>query len=218
LPDIGQLVLFFAAALLLAVTPGPGIFYVAARTLAGGRSEGIASCLGTGLGGTVHVLAGSVGISALVLASAELFTVLKLVGAAYPTWLGVRTILAARRDALAAAAGLAAPPPVGTRRAFREGVLVEAMNPKTAAFFLAFVPQFVDPAAGMIAVQFAVLGIVSVLLNTGADVLVAYAAANVRAGIARRPGLVRRLREASGTAMVALGIGLLLARRPATGG
>ena len=218
MPDPGQFALFIAAALLLAVMPGPGIFYVAARTLAGGRSEGIASSLGTGLGGTVHVLAGSVGVSALVLASAELFTALKLIGAAYLAWLGVRTIVAARRDALAAAAGLAATPPVGTRRAFREGVLVEALNPKTAAFFLAFVPQFVDPAAGRVAAQFAVLGIVSVLLNTGADVMVAHAAGRVRAGIAGRPGLVRRLREASGAGMVALGLGLLLARRLASAG
>ena len=115
--DPGQFALFLAAALLLAVTPGPGIFYVAARTLAGGRSEGIASSLGTGLGGTVHVLAGSVGVSALVLASAELFTALKLIGAMYLAWLGVRTIVAARSDALAAAAGLAAAPPVGARSA-----------------------------------------------------------------------------------------------------
>ena len=95
---------------------------------------------------------------------------------------------------------------------------MEALNPKTAAFFLAFVPQFVDPAAGRVAAQFAVLGIVSVLLNTGADVMVAHAAGRVRAGIAGRPGLVRRLREASGAGMVALGLGLLLARRPASAG
>jgi threonine/homoserine/homoserine lactone efflux protein len=215
MPETTQLALFFAAALLLAVTPGPGIFYVAARTLAGGRAEGIASSFGTGLGGMAHVLAGSLGVSALVLTSAELFTVLKLAGAAYLVWLGLRTLRAARRDALAAA-GIAAPaPPVGARRAFREGVLVEALNPKTAAFFLAFVPQFLDPAAGQVAVQFAVLGTVSVALNTLADVVVAYAAAGIRSGVAARPGLVRRLREASGAAMVALGLGLAIARRPA---
>lgn len=214
MPETTQLALFFAAALLLAVTPGPGIFYVAARTLAGGRAEGIASSFGTGLGGMAHVLAGSLGVSALVLTSAELFTVLKLAGAAYLVWLGLRTLRAARRDALAA--GMAAPvPPVGARRAFREGVLVEALNPKTAAFFLAFVPQFLDPAAGQVAVQFAVLGTVSVALNTLADVVVAYAAAGIRSGVAARPGLVRRLREASGAAMVALGLGLAIARRPA---
>ncbi len=157
MPDASQFALFFAAAVLLAVTPGPGIFYVAARSLAGGRTEGIASSLGTGLGGMAHVLAGSVGVSALVLASAALFTALKLLGAGYLAWLGLRTILAARKDALATAAGQGNVSPVGTRRAFREGVAVEALNPKTAAFFLAFVPQFVDPAARSVAWQFAVL-------------------------------------------------------------
>lgn len=216
MPNPGQFALFFAAALLLALTPGPGIFYVAARTLAGGWTEGVASGFGTGLGGMVHVLAGSIGVSALVLASAELFTALKLLGAAYLVWLGLRTTLTARKDALAAAAGQASTPPVGAHRAFREGVLVEALNPKTAAFFLAFVPQFVNPAAGGVALQFAALGVVSVALNTAADVLVAFAAGRVRAGLGGRPGLIRRLREASGAAMIALGLGLLLIRRPAT--
>lgn len=214
MPDLTQLALFFAAALLLAVTPGPGIFYVAARTLAGGRAEGVASSFGTGLGGMAHVLAGSLGVSAIVLTSAELFAALKLIGAAYLVWIGLRTIRTARRDASAALDGGSAAPPVGAHRAFREGVLVEALNPKTAAFFLAFVPQFVDPAAGSVALQFAVLGTVSVVLNTAADVVVAFAASGIRAGVAARPGLVRRLREASGAAMMALGLGLAFARRP----
>jgi threonine/homoserine/homoserine lactone efflux protein len=216
MPDFTQLALFFAAASLLAVTPGPGIFYVAARALSGGRAEGVASSLGTGLGGTVHVLAGSLGVSAIVLASAELFTATKLLGAAYLVWIGLRTVWDARRDAAAAAAGRgAAVPPVGARRAFREGVVVEALNPKTAAFFLAFVPQFVDPAAGPVFPQFVLLGLLSVVLNTLADVAVAFAAAGIREGAAARPGLVRRLRELSGAATVALGLGLAMARRPA---
>src|SRR5215218_8012251 len=123
MPDLTQLALYFAAALVLAVTPGPGLFYVAARALSGGRAEGVASSLGTGVGGMVHVLAGSLGVSALVLASAELFTALKLLGAAYLVWIGLRTVQAARRDAVAALAGGVAAPPVGARRAFREGVL-----------------------------------------------------------------------------------------------
>src|SRR4028119_1815695 len=101
MPDLTQFILFIAAATLLAVTPGPGIFYVAARTLAGGRAEGVASSFGTGLGGMVHVLAGSLGVSAVVLTSAELFTALKLLGAAYLVWIGFRTFQAARRDASA---------------------------------------------------------------------------------------------------------------------
>jgi threonine/homoserine/homoserine lactone efflux protein len=164
----------------------------------------------------VHVLAGSLGVSALVLASAELFTALKLLGAAYLVWIGIRTIQSARREAANALAGEPVTPPMGVRRAFREGVLVEALNPKTAAFFLAFVPQFVSPAAGNVAVQFVVLGSISVALNTLADIVVAYAASGIRAGAAARPTLVRRLREASGAAMVALGLGLAFAKRPAT--
>ena len=216
MPDLTQLALYLAAALVLAVTPGPGIFYVAARTLSGGRAEGVASSLGTGLGGMVHVLAGSLGVSAIVLASAELFTALKLIGAAYLVWIGFRTFRSARRDASAGLTGGAAAPPIGPRPAFREGVLVEALNPKTAAFFLAIVPQFVDPAAGQVALQFVVLGFVSVALNTLADVVVAFAASGIRDGAAARPTLIRRLREASGGAMIALGIGLALAKRPAT--
>lgn len=104
--------------------------------------------------------------------------------------------------------------PVGARRAFREGVLVEALNPKTAAFFLAFVPQFVDPAVGSVALQFMMLGFVSVALNTGADVMVAFAAGGIRNGAAARPALIRRLRQGSGAAMIALGVDLALARRP----
>jgi threonine/homoserine/homoserine lactone efflux protein len=215
MPDITQLALYVAAALILAITPGPGIFYVAARTLAGGRAEGIASSFGTGLGGMVHVVAGSLSVSAIVLASAELFTALKLIGAAYLVWIGIRTIQIARRDAATALADGPASPPIGPRRAFREGVLVEALNPKTAAFFLAFIPQFVDPAAGYVAIQFVVLGFISVTLNTLADIVVAFAAGRIREGATARPALIRRLREASGGAMIALGIGLALVKRPA---
>ncbi|WP_430398616.1 LysE family translocator [Ferrovibrio sp.] len=211
MPDLLQLSLYLAAALLLAVTPGPGIFYVAARTLSGGRAEGIASSFGTGLGGMAHVLAGSLGVSAIVLASAELFTLLKLVGAAYLVWIGIRTILSARREAALVSGE---PESLGARRAFREGVLIEALNPKTAAFFLAFVPQFVDPANGHVALQFVVLGSLSVLLNTLVDIAVAFAAHRIRSGAVARPKLIRRLREASGATMIALGIGLMLAKRP----
>src|SRR3954453_18522027 len=109
MPDPTQVALYFAAAFLLAVTPGPGLFYVAARTLAGGRAEGVASSFGTGLGGLVHVLAGSLGVSAIVLASAELFTALKLIGAAYLVWIGFRTFQSARRDASGLSGRLAMP-------------------------------------------------------------------------------------------------------------
>ena len=212
MPDITQFSLYIAAALLLAVTPGPGIFYVAARSLAGGRAEGIASSFGTALGGLVHVVAGALGVSAIVLASAELFMVLKLLGAAYLVWLGLRTIMDARRSTGPDMGGVSAPA-MGTRRAFREGVVVEALNPKTAAFFLAFIPQFLDPSAGAVALPFILLGCISVALNTLADIVVAIGASRLREGAAARPGLIKRLREISGASMIALGAGLALAKR-----
>ena len=212
MPDITQFSLYIAAALLLAVTPGPGIFYVAARSLAGGRAEGIASSFGTALGGLVHVVAGALGVSAIVLASAGLFTALKLLGAAYLVWLGLRTIMDARRSTGPDMGGVSAPA-MGTRRAFREGVVVEALNPKTAAFFLAFIPQFLDPGAGAVALPFILLGCISVALNTLVDIVVAISASRIREGAATRPGLIKRLREISGASMIALGAGLALAKR-----
>ena len=202
--------LFLLAAVVIAAIPGPGILYVAARTLAGGRQAGIASTFGTALGGLVHVVAGGIGISALILASAQLFTLLKWAGALYLVWLGIRTF----RDA----GHLLPEPPgaVGKERAFRDGVLVEALNPKTAAFFVAFIPQFVDPTAGHPALQFIALGVISVVLNTVADIVVVIFAATARKTLLHRPHVVRRLRQGSGLFMAGLGVSLALARRPAT--
>jgi len=198
--------LFLAAALLIAVTPGPGIFYIVARTLAGGRREGLASSVGLGLGGLVHVLGGALGVSALIMASADAFTVLKIAGASYLIWLGVKTWREAR---------IVVPDEVqttGAPRALREGIVVEALNPKTAAFFLAFIPQFVDPTAN-VAAQFVVLGLISVTLNTSVDLIVTHFAAKARAGLAKRPSFITRTRQASGAVMCGLGATLLVARR-----
>ena len=207
--DLANFVLFFLAALAIAVSPGPGIFYVAARTLSGGRAEGLASSVGTGFGGLVHVLAGAVGVSALVLASAEAFTGLKILGAVYLVWVGLKTMRAARVDLDMRTE------PTGARRAFREGIVVEALNPKTAAFFLAFLPQFVDPAAGPVWLHFLLLGLVSVILNTAVDIAVAVTASRARSMAAARPSLLRRLRQGAGLAIASLGLALLFARRPA---
>jgi len=208
--DSTSFALFLAAALVVAVTPGPGIFYVAARTLAGGREEGLASSFGTGLGGLVHVVAGAAGVSAIVMASAEAFTALKFAGALYLVWLGIKTIREARLD-VPARVGV-----TGARRAFREGIVVEALNPKTAAFFLAFIPQFVVPEGpgGAVALQFAILGLVSVILNTAADVVVAFMAARARGALVERPRVIRRIRQGSGAVICGLGVTLAFARRP----
>jgi threonine/homoserine/homoserine lactone efflux protein len=201
--------LFLAAALVIAAIPGPGIFYVAARTLSGGRKAGIASTLGTALGGLVHVIAGALGVSAIILTSAELFTALKFAGALCLVWLGIRTFREGRQKMPDGVSS------VGAAQAFREGVLVEALNPKTAAFFLAFIPQFIEPDGGHPALQFMALGLISVVLNTLADVIVAMMAATARAGFVGRPGLLQRLQQGSGLFMAGLGISLALVRRPA---
>lgn len=200
--------LFLAAAAVIALSPGPGLFYVAARTLAGGRGEGLASTFGTGLGGLVHVAAGAAGVSALVMASADAFALLKILGALYLIWLGLKTAREARFD-------MAAPVErMGASRAFREGILVEALNPKTAAFFLAFLPQFVDPAAGPAWAQFLILGTISVALNTAVDVAVVAMVSRARAMTLARPSLLRQLRQGAGVAIAGLGLSLLFVRRP----
>jgi threonine/homoserine/homoserine lactone efflux protein len=200
--------LFLLAASLIALSPGPGIFYVAARTLAEGRAAGLASSLGTGIGGLAHVAAGAAGVSALMMASAEAFTLLKFVGALYLVWLGIRTAREAGA-AFAASAGK-----VSAWRAFRDGVVVEAFNPKTAAFFLAFLPQFVDPANSPVWLQFFALGLISVVLNTTVELLVVLMAARARSLTRARPALLRRLRVGAGTAIAGLGLALLFTRRP----
>jgi threonine/homoserine/homoserine lactone efflux protein len=202
--------LFLAAALIIALIPGPGIFYVAARTLSGGRGTGLASTLGTAVGGLVHVIAGGIGISAIILASAQLFAALKFAGALYLVWLGIRTFREARHLLPAEAAE-----PAGAKRAFLEGIAVEALNPKTAAFFLAFIPQFLDPAAPGPALQFMALGLISVTLNTMADVIVVLAASAARRQFVGRPHLFQRMRQGSGLFIAGLGVSLGLVRRPA---
>jgi threonine/homoserine/homoserine lactone efflux protein len=208
--DPAHFSLFLAAALLLAATPGPGMLYVAARSMAGGRMEGYASSFGTALGGFVHVIGGAVGVSAILMASAEVFTLLKLAGAVYLVWLGLRTWRQAGHEL-----GTIAVRASGWRRAFLEGIVVEALNPKTAAFFLAFVTQFLDPARGNVALQFIALGAISVSLNTGADIIVAVFAGRLRQKLLNRPHWFCRLQRASAGLLVTLGVALAFARRPA---
>lgn len=201
---------FLLASVALAVSPGPGMLYVAARSMSGGRAEGFMSSFGTALGGFVHVIGGAIGVSAILMASADVFTALKLLGALYLVWLGIRTWRSARIE-LGAIEVKAA----GSRRAFLEGIVVEALNPKTAAFFLAFTTQFVDPSRGNAALQFVILGAISVALNTSSDIVVACFAANLRHRLVARPHWFRRLQRSSGALLCGLGVALAFARRPA---
>ncbi len=198
---------FLAAAVVLAITPGPGIAYVVARTVAGGRSEGFASTLGTGLGGLLHVLAAALGLSLLLAQSAVAFNVVKYLGAAYLVYLGVRMLL--RKDAELAVQPVAAQ---GARRALLEGIVVEALNVKTALFFLAFLPQFIVPGEPVIP-QLVMLGSICVALNTLVDVVAVLAADRVLVSGPARAARARLLTRVSGLTMVGLGAYLALARR-----
>ena len=194
-----QIGVFLAAALVLALTPGPGIMYVMARTLSGGASDGIASTLGTAAGGLVHVAVAAAGLSALLAASAKAFLVVKYVGAIYLVFLGVRSILSARR-----AASIPSIRPHGAPRAFLEGILTEALNVKTALFFLAFIPQFVNHALPM-APQFALLGMLCVCLNTAVDFLVVLLASRLAGYFRSSPRPARYMSYGSGSVLVGLG-------------
>jgi threonine/homoserine/homoserine lactone efflux protein len=202
--DAHRFFLFFAAALVLAITPGPGIFYVLARSLAGGRRAGIHSSLGTFVGGLFHVFAAALGISAILAASAVAFHTVKYAGAAYLVWLGIRMIRTRNAELLVETAS----PSEG---AFRQGVFTEALNPKTALFFLSFIPQFINPDGGHIFLQFVILGAVSVVLNTTADLVVVLLAAPLERKLRNSAPFRRRQRVASGLGMIGLGAYVALA-------
>jgi threonine/homoserine/homoserine lactone efflux protein len=210
MPDLQTFLLFAAASLAFLVIPGPSVFYIVARSLSQGRQAGLASMLGVQTGGLVHVVAAAIGVSALIASSAEAFTVVKYAGAAYLVYLGIRKL----RDAGASAAADDPEAPAPFSRLYTHGVVVNVLNPKTALFFLAFLPQFVDPSAGPVAPQMLVLGVLLVGLGTltdGTYALVAAGAGNrLRATAAAR----RTLDRVSGGVFIALGLVAALAGEP----
>ena len=196
--DLHLFSVFLAAALVLAATPGPGIFYVLGRTLAGGRREGVLSSLGTFLGGLIHVVAAALGLSAILAASATAFLIVKYLGAVYLLWIGI-TMIRTRNAGFNENAT-----PISSLHVFRQGVLTEAMNPKTALFFLSFLPQFVNPHMGYVVGQLLTLGVVSVALNTLADLIVVAAAAPLGRRLRTSARFRRNQRVASGIGMIGL--------------
>lgn len=200
---------FLIAAVVLAITPGPGIAYVIARTVAGGRSEGLASCLGTGLGGLLHVLAAALGLSLVIAQSAVAFNLLKYIGAAYLVYLGIRMLLRSVQPITVEAVASQ-----GARRALVEGVVVEALNVKTALFFLAFLPQFVSPSEPL-AQQLVFFGCICVFLNTLVDVVAVFAAHRLLKSSAAQAARARLMTRISGITLLGLGSFLALARREA---
>jgi threonine/homoserine/homoserine lactone efflux protein len=203
-PDSTALWLFSLAALALLAVPGPAVLYVVVQSAEQGRRVGLASVAGIHLGTLVHVAAAVGGLSALIVASAVAFSVVKYAGAAYLIYLGVRKLL--ERDAVAEVERRREP----LRRAFRRGIVVNVLNPKTALFFLAFLPQFVDADRGGVWSQALVLGLVFVGLGLMSDSLYALAAGSVGALLRRRR---TALRYGSGVVYVGLGTVAALAKR-----
>src|SRR6202035_5608239 len=200
--DPHRFVLFLASATLLAIAPGPGMLYVLARTLAGGRREGVLSSLGTFVGGLAHVLAAATGLSIVLATSATAFAVVKYAGAGYLIYLGVRMIISARINE---DAEIAKPAGLLPRNPFWQGIATEVLNPKTAIFFLAFIPQFVSRVSGGVFWQFLLLGTISVALNTSCDLLVTFMAAPIGARLRSSAVLRRRQRTATGLTLIGLG-------------
>jgi len=199
--DAHKLPLFLIASLILAATPGPGMLYVLSRTLAGGKREGILSSLGTFLGGMVHVVAAAAGLSVILATSALAFSVVKYCGAAYLIYLGIRLILGAEQDLENGG------DPVKAARgsSFAQGIVTEVLNPKTALFFLSFIPQFVSHRAGHAFAGFVILGSLSVAFNTLGDLVAVTLAAPLKQRFARSRKSQIRQRQTSGAAMIALG-------------
>lgn len=199
--DSTRLFVFFGAAILLAIAPGPGMLYVLARTLAGGRREGLLSALGTFFGGMVHVFAAAAGVSIVLAKSALAFATVKYLGAGYLCFLGVRMILDARKKD----AGVVPADMPRTRNPFWQGIMTEVLNPKTALFFLSFIPQFVNRTHGHVFLQFVVLGTLSVTLNTSADIVVTLLAGPLGQRIRGSERFRRRQRTLTGAVMIGLG-------------
>ncbi len=200
MPDPATLLVFAAAAIALIAVPGPNLLYIGARSMSEGRRAGLVSVLGGESGTLLHVAAAAAGLSALVASSGVAFAFVKYAGAAYLIYLGVRTLLA---DDPPADAGPAAP--VSLARAYCQGVLVQLLNPKVALFFLAFLPQFVDPERGSVATQILVLGSVVAILGVTISSLYAVAAGAAGAQLRERSGFARRQRQLSGAVYLALG-------------
>ena len=211
MPDVSTALVFSGAALALLLIPGPAVLYIVARSASQGRRAGLVSVLGIHVGTLVHIAAAVLGLSALVVASATAFTLVKLAGAAYLVYLGIRTLRG--NDGLT-------DPPVdalrrSTRRVFTDGVVLNILNPKTAVFFLAFVPQFVDVDAGGSATQIGAFGLLFIALGLVTDGAYALAGGWTGSRLRRSPRVARRSRTGAGVVYLGLGLTTALTSRSA---
>jgi threonine/homoserine/homoserine lactone efflux protein len=207
IPSATSIGVFAVAATLLLLAPGPAVLYVVARSVEQGRLAGLVSVFGITTGTLVHVLASTLGLSALLASSAVAFAVVKYAGAGYLIYIGVRRILR-RTDTPAAQATL---PRRSLGKLYRDGFIVNLLNPKTALFFLAFLPQFVDPARGAVPFQIAFLGLLFTLMGLTSDGLYALIAGTAGAWIKRRSGSMDWERYLTGSVFIGLGLTAALA-------
>jgi threonine/homoserine/homoserine lactone efflux protein len=207
-PDPSTLLVFAAAALALIVVPGPAVLYIVAQSIDRGRAAGLVSALGVAAGGLVHVTAAAIGLSSLLVSSATAFAVVKCAGAAYLIGLGLYTLFVRREASVAAA-----PQERRLRRVFWQGGVVNVLNPKTALFFFAFLPQFVDPDKGSAALQIAVLGLLFVVLAVVSDSIWALTAGTASERLRRSRRFLALRRYVSGSVFVGLGALTATARK-----
>jgi threonine/homoserine/homoserine lactone efflux protein len=206
LPTVSTLAVFAATAVVLLVIPGPAVLYIVSQSVEHGRRAGLIATLGVHAGTLVHITAAALGLSAILVSSAAAFTAVKLGGAAYLVYFGVRALLG-REDGAAPAERREAE----TGRILRQGALVNVTNPKTAIFFFAFLPQFVDTSRGAVGGQIALLGVTFMLLGLVTDGLWALLSGTAAGWVRARPGYRRAQRLVTGTVFIGLGLATALA-------
>ena len=207
LPDSSHLALFLSTTIVLLLIPGPAVLYIVAQSVEHGRRAGLTAVAGIHVGSTVHVAAATAGLSALLVSSALAFSAVKLVGAAYLIFLGVQRLLGRDGGGEARPAGER-----DLRRIFRQGIVVNVLNPKTALFFFAFLPQFVDPGRSA-APQIAVLGLIWIAVGLASDGMYAVLSGTVGSAVRSRPGFARVQRVATGFVLIGLGVAAALTGR-----
>lgn len=208
MPSIELLAAFLAATAVYAYVPGPAMLYASAQTLARGRRAGLMAAFGIHVGGYGHVIAAALGLSMLFEAVPALYLAVKLAGAAYLVWLGLRMILAGGTSGTNGS-----PPDVSAARAFVQSMMVELLNPKTAIFFLAFLPQFTDPGAAFpLWLQLLLLGVVVNLMFTSADIVCVVMAGAISRRLRRSGRLRTWAGRIGGTVLIGLGARLALQR------
>ena len=204
LPTHSQLLFFVTTAAILLAIPGPAVLYIVGRSIGQGRDAGLVSALGIGVGTLIHTAAAAVGLSALLVSSATAFSVVKYLGAAYLVYLGVQRLR--NKESLAAAASDCAALRVTLARVFSQGIVVNVLNPKTALFFFAFLPQFIDPVRGHVVMQILSLGILFACMGTISDSLWALFSGSVAGWLRNNQRWMRNERYISGGILISLGV------------